>query len=211
MIATLADIRKYLRVPSDVVIDDELLTTSLIVAQELIETATRRKFEVNTTPAVRKFNVNCVSKNYEVLYLDCDLVSATQITDGVGRVLLAGDYRLEPYNHPPYTYITALSGMGYRWQFGVDEGISINGTWGYSATPPASIKHAVMRLAAWLYKQRDTHSEVVAVGSDGVQSIPQRAMPRDVYDIIKPYVRPASLALGDYGSNTSLLPFWGQL
>ena len=207
MIATLVDIRKYLRVPDEVDSDDDLLSTSLIVAQDLIETATRRKFEVNTVPEWRRFNIDCVSGSYGVLYLDCDLVAATQIIDGAGRVLVADDYRLEPYNHPPYTFITALAGMGYRWQFGIDEGVSIEGFWGFASSPPTPIKHAVVRLAAWFYKQRDTHSEVVSVGSDGVQSIPQRAMPRDVYDIIRPYVRPASLALGGYASNVKPLPF----
>ena len=79
----------------------------------------------------------------------------------------------------------------YTWEFDdSDDEISIAGTWGYSATPPADIAHACVRLAAFLYRQKDTSADIdrPLMTGDGVTIMPS-AIPQDVKSILDNYRR----------------------
>lgn len=186
--ATLSELRSYLFAggASAPTVDDALLTALLARAQALIDAQTGRKFE--SVAETRKFDLPAG------LYLPVgDLLSVTTLTNGDGQAIPATAYALYPENALPKRLIFLLPTSGYAWQS--DNGnsaqcISVAGTWGYSASPPNSVKHAAIRLAAWLYRQKDNSNDVdrPIMSSDGTVVMPA-ALPRDVEQMIAPYVR----------------------
>jgi hypothetical protein len=71
-----------------------------------------------------------------------------------------------------------------------DSEVSIAGTWGFSTTPPYDIKHACTRLAAFLYRQKDTSADIdrPMITGDGVTIMPS-SIPQDVKSILDNYKR----------------------
>jgi hypothetical protein len=79
----------------------------------------------------------------------------------------------------------------YSWEFDdSDSEISVAGTWGYSATAPADITHAYVRLAAFIYRQKDTSADIdrPLVTGDGVTIMPS-GLPSDVQKLLDRYKR----------------------
>lgn len=68
--------------------------------------------------------------------------------------------------------------------------INVFGKWGYSVTPPHDIVMANLRLAAWLYRQKDSSVDISSVVSsaNGVLVLPSRVA-NDVYQYLSPYVK----------------------
>jgi hypothetical protein len=95
-------------------------------------------------------------------------------------------------NWPPYFAISIRQGSSYAWNYLDDpEGaLQISGSWGYSMSAPEPVQHAATRLAAWLYRQRDTGAEAgeIELTERGVSIAPAR-LPRDVLELLRPYQR----------------------
>ncbi len=178
---TVADVKAYLHINSSA--DDALLADLVAHASRLIDAYCGRWFEARQE--TRFYDAAGPHIAGRLLLLDADLLSVTTLTNGDGTVIDPDDIILRPINWPPYFGIALRQGSGLDWTYIDDpEGaISVAGTWGYSATPPEPIVHAAVRLAAWLYRQRDT-------GADG------SALPPDVRDLIAPYVRLRMKGLG---------------
>ena len=69
------------------------------------------------------------------------------------------------------------------------DSISIIGKWAYSTTAPADVKQACIRLASYMYRQKDAQMYDVTAIEAGVVIRPF-GMPPDIKAILKPYVRP---------------------
>ena len=177
-------VKEYLGVTTT---DDNTLIDHLIDrAGNIIEAYTGRVFKAET--ATKYFNTDNIEGR--CLYLwGYDLLTITKLTNGNSVEITSDQYRLEPRNETP-KYIVRLN-EDYTWEFDdSDDEISIAGTWGYSTNLPLSIEHACIRLVAFLYRQKDTSSDVdrPLITGDGVTIMPTN-LPSDVRLMLDGYKR----------------------
>lgn len=185
---TVNEVKTYLHITGSG--DDDLLADLVTRASRLIDDHCGRRFVAENQTRYYDAVGSHISGN--LLLLDADLLSITTLTNGDGSVIDSDDYILRPINWPPYFGIALKVSGNVFWTYtGDPEGaISVVGSWGYSQTPPEPVVHATVRLAAWLYRQRDTGAEPtqIEVTERGVSVAPAR-LPRDVLDLLGPYVR----------------------
>lgn len=191
---TPADIRLYQNITSTS--DDPLFEMFIETASRDIETHCGRRFY--SDDEIRKYNPLKDAEN-NLLYLDYDLQSVEEITNGDGEVIPAEDYVLLPTNFSPKWGIMLKTSASTTWTYETDpeESIQVEGAWGYvdGSVPPAQIKHACIRLAFWYYKQKDAPFEVTGL-PDGDQVIVPVAMPKDVERILEPFKRRLIMGVG---------------
>src|SRR5574343_333367 len=172
--------------------DDALLTDCITRAEAVIDRATKRTFEASAD-STRTFDAQQDVAG-RTLYLDADLCAITSITNGDGAAITALQVVSEPRNHAPYYALTLKASTGLAWTYETDpeDAISVTGRWAYSTTPPADIEQACVRLAAWLYRQKDSSSDLdrPMVSLDGATLLPAQ-IPADVQRMLQPYVRVA--------------------
>lgn len=182
----IAQVKEYLGISSTTTTEDALLNGLISRAESIIDSFTGRHFEAET--ATRYFDSDSVD-GQDLWLLGEDLLTITTLTDGEGTEIAAANYRLFPRNSSP-KYRVRLD-EDYSWDFTDDDSeISIAGTWGYTATPPADIEHACIRLAAFLYRQKDTSADIdrPLITGDGVTIMPG-GLPQDVQKLLARYVR----------------------
>jgi len=182
----MTELKEYLDIPESG--DDGLLEMFLTQAQKIIETYTHRHFEA--TSDVNYYGADAVDGQW--LWLDDDLYSLTSIANGdsSGTAVSTDDIVLFPRNQgPPYHKLYLKEGSTSVWEVDTDYWIAVTASWGYSATPPDDIKLACLRLAGWLYQQKDSpYTQTVANLAIGTVTLPD-AMPKDVKVILDSYVR----------------------
>lgn len=183
---TLTDVKASLGIATAITTDDTLLTSIIGRAQAMIDAYTGRTFEATTL--TKYYHTEDIDGQTLNLWHD-DLLTVTTLTNGNGTVIASANYRLEPRNESP-KYAIRLD-EAYSWEFtDSDSEISIAGTWGYTATAPGNIVHACIRLASFIYRQKDTNSDIdrPLVTGDGVTIMPT-SLPSDVTRILDPYRR----------------------
>ena len=172
--------------------DDALLTECITRAQTMIDRATRRTFEA-ATATTRTFDAVC-DVDGRRLFLDADLCTLTSITNGDGGAIDTADVVTTPRNATPWFELTLKASSGEAWTYTTDpeSAIAVTGKWAYSATPPADIEQACVRLAAWLYRQKDSSADLdrPLVSADGATLLPTQ-VPNDVLAMLAPYKRVA--------------------
>ena len=190
--ATPEDVKAYLKITSA---DDDMLLAALVDrATAIIESPLwcDRKFEARSD-TTRYFDARA-DVDGRTLYLDEDLCQITSITNGDGDVLTTAEYTTVPRNSTPYYAIKLLSSASLAWEADSnddpEDAIAIVGRWSYSLAPPTAIKFATIRLAAWLYRQKDTSIDLERpfLAEGGVTIMPS-AFPKDVQDLVQSYRR----------------------
>lgn len=186
--ATTPELKLYLGITTST--DDVLLTALISRAQGIIDTYCKRTFEASAD-TTRYFHAVHDVDQY-TLYLDHDLYSVTTLTNGGGVAVSASDYVLLPANYKPAYAIALKWSASVVWTYSdtPENAIAITGKWAYSLTAPADITHACIRLAAWLYRQKDNSADMsdVSVTTGGAVMIPS-GLPRDVWTLLERYVR----------------------
>lgn len=180
---TTAELREYLGAKEAT--DDVLLGKLLTRAQKVIESKLDRVFEASSN-TTRYFDA-VEDVDGDTLYLDEDLCEIESITNGDGVAVTSDQYVTEPRNDTPWYAIKLKGSSSVVWTYTDDpeNAISISGKWAYSATPPAGIVHATLRLAAYYYKQRDAQVfDVTAMPETGEMIIP-KGIPADVREILE--------------------------
>ena len=186
-----SDIKSYVGITDSG--DDALITALASRAQALIDEYTRRTFEA-AADTTRYFDAERdVDELRRTLYLDHDLCAVTTVVNGDSTTISASDYALEPRNRTPYYALTLKQNAASRWTYDdtPEDAIAITGRWAYSTTAPADIVHACVRLAAFLYKQKDNQTlapETAVVSMSGALHMPAK-LPNDVRDILYNYRR----------------------
>lgn len=183
--AELYEVKQYLGI-GDQTSDDVILGYLIARAQSVIEAYTGRNFEAIT--ATRYFTTDNIKGRYLYLW-GYDLLTVTTLTNGDDTEIASANYRLEPRNETPKWGIRLNEDT--TWEMAdSDSEISVAGTWGYTATPPDDIKHACIRLAAFLYRQKDTSADIdrPLVTGDGVTIMPG-SIPQDVRMMLDRYKR----------------------
>lgn len=187
MYVDLANFKTYLGVDNSS--DDWLLVSCLKNAQAIIEARTERVFE-SEADSERKFDaVSDVSERS--LMLGADLCQITEVVNGDGVVVAATDYLTDPPRGTPFWAIRLKrSAAGWAYDGDPEEAISVTGRWAYSVTPPNDIVQATLRLAAFLYRQKDTavDGDRPILTGDGNVLMPSR-LPNDVAEVLRRYMR----------------------
>lgn len=190
-------LKRYLGSQSDEAVDDDLLQEFITFSEDYINQETHRRFEAFT--GTRRYHVGTPASwgdrllsaetidNPRELILDEDLLSITTLQDQNGaRTFAATDYVLLPTNEVPKYAILLIDDV-WEWVDTPLEAVIVTGTWGWSTTAPANIAMATRRLAAFLYRQKDSQVfDTTAMFEGGVLSIPQ-GVPRIVQLIINRY------------------------
>lgn len=182
---TAAQVKEYLGI-SGTVVDDNLLCDLIERAEGLIDAYTGRSFESTTAT---KFFDDSFTNGSDLNLWGYDLLTVTKLTNGDGDEIASSDYRLFPRNDSPKWLIRLDESQSWNFTNG-DSEISVAGTWGYSATPPLDIQHACIRLAAFLYRQKDTSADIdrPMITGDGVTIMPS-SLPTDVTRMLDRYKR----------------------
>lgn len=182
---SLTQVKDYLGITSSVT-DDNLLNDLITRAEGLIDAYTGRRFEATT--ATKYFSYDDTDGQFLPLYGE-DLLTVTKLTNGNAVEVTSGNYRLFPRNDSPKWLIRLDESQSWSFSDG-DSEISVAGTWGYSATAPADIQHACVRLTAFLYRQKDTSADIdrPLITGDGVTIMPS-SLPSDVTRILDRYKR----------------------
>lgn len=178
----------------DVNDDDPLLESLLTRAQFAIDNHTHRTFEA-AADTTKLFDAEQdTSDHYMVLdwtpYV-LDLCQITTVINGDGTSISASSYVTNPRNQTPWYGLRFKLNSGLYWTFDQDpeNAISITGRWAYSVTAPADIVHATVRMATYMYRQKDANTfDVTAIPGAGVIEVPQ-GIPRDVGKLLEPYRR----------------------
>lgn len=182
--ASLAQLKDYLGITSGG--DDFLLQELVDRAAGIIDAYTGRHFEAETAT---KYFTEAETDGQDLILDGYDLLTVTKLTNGDAVEITSGYYRLFPRNDNPKWLIKLDDGKSWSFSTG-DSEISVAGTWGWSAIAPADIQHACIRLAAFLYRQKDTSADIdrPMVTGDGVTIMPS-GLPSDVQKLLDPYKR----------------------
>ena len=172
--------------------DDSLLGDLLDRVTAKINAHTGREFTASAS-ATKYYGPEAVDTyDGRLLWMDHDLLTVTALLNGdsAATAITSSYYLLIDRNvGAPYYGIRLTSGDGYYWQFDEDCYVSVTGTWGYSATPPADIVDVCVEWAAYAYRKRDApFLEASGFAEAGVITIPQ-GMPVSVRLALKPYVK----------------------
>lgn len=190
--ASLNELKIYRGMTAANTADDDLLTDLISAAQSQVESYCGRVFEAAAIASTRYYDaIEDVSDDKLTLYLGTDCASITAVTNGDDTSLASTDYVTQPRNGAPYHAIKLKSGGAYAWTYddSPENAIEVKGKWAYSETAPAAIRHATIRLAAYMYAQKDASTfDITALPDAGVIQIPQ-GMPADVKQILEPYRR----------------------
>lgn len=182
---SLTTIKQYLGITTTN--DDAVLQLLADQAKTKIETFCGRRFVAQSmTRTYDEAYVDLYVRG-DRLYLDDDVISITQITNGNGVIIDSADYVLEPVNMTPKAIIR-LRGAN-AWIAWPDRDIEIVGLWGYSTIPPLDVQHAYLRLIGYWYRQRDAQVYDVTAFPETGQLIVPKGMPPDIVQDLTPYRR----------------------
>ena len=185
--ATTTQVKTYLGLT--VSTDDTLLGTLLLAAQRTIETHCGRLFEADTA-TVRYFTASDLDRDSGVLWLGGDLCTLTAVTNGDGVAVATGDVQTMPLNTLPWYALRVNPAVGvFTSGQNTDERIAITGKWAYSASAPADIAQATIRLTAFLYRMRENGGEGDRTIFAGNATLSPMAMPSDVRSILVHYAQ----------------------
>ena len=182
--ATIADVKSYLGIDTTVRADTVLLEALLVRAQSAIDSHCQRTFEA-ASDTTRHYDHRAVCG--VTLFFDGDLCSITSVVNGDGITVGSAAYTTEPRHAAPYYALTLRHNADVLWN-GLTADIAVTGKWAYSATAPADVVQATVRLCAWMYRQKDTTGNDQPMIAGNVTILPAR-IPSDVDELLAPYVR----------------------
>lgn len=169
--------------------DDTLLGALIDRAQSIIDRYCVRTFEASANTERTFDAIKDVSG--AMLWIDEDLCSINSITNGDGTTVTSSQYTTQPRNETPYYAIKLLASASVAWTYTTDpeDAITISGKWAYSESAPADVVQATLRLAAYLYRQRDNAADLDRAVIAGNATILPTSLPSDLKMILAPYRR----------------------
>ncbi len=193
---TATDLKNYMKISGNS--DDTQLALFADRAQHVVDSYTHRVFEWAGAGTVKKFTPTSYLDGgdlYDMYTLSLGLnefYELTSITNGNGVAISTSDVVLLPQNITPKYAIRIKSSANTTWTYTttIEESVSITAKWSYSASAPADIVQAALRIGAYLYRQRDgtPDSDRPIVSADGVVLSAPR-IPSDVLELLRPYRR----------------------
>lgn len=187
---TAAEIREYAGIGSDA--DDVLLGNLADRATALMDGYCRRAL-IASADTTRYFTVGRDTEGTRLWFGEV-CAAVTTVTNGDSVEVSSSEYALIDRNKPPYIGIKILGSAGKAWTYTNDpeDAISVLGAWAWfdvGATPD-DIKHTAIRLATWLYRQKDSSSDTdrPLLTDAGVTILPSQ-IPSDVKSALQQYVK----------------------
>lgn len=193
-IASVSDIKSYLSIAEDETTDDVLLGTIVDAVNEYIETETGKVFEDPGVDQTRYFNKDRIDRD-GILWLDKELYTITSVTNADDESINTSYIQSYPLNEKPINGIKLKQSSNLHWNFSYNDSlIAVTGRWCYSLTVPKTVKQAAIRLASWVYRQKDNASDVdrPILTGDGSVLMPSR-FPNDIETWIESYKTEAYL------------------
>lgn len=163
----------------------QLMQDSLDQSESVINDYTRRNFAGTAgTVYVNRFSQRFVQN--QAMYLQNDIHTLVSLQNGDGQNIPVGSVWLEPRNAgPPYRLLRLHSAYVYVWN--TDSDVIVGGTFGFSTVPPAAIKSATVRLAAYYYRLKDVGPADVSGQTDAGEVVYPLGMPKDIAVMLAPY------------------------
>lgn len=184
---TVAKVKDYLSISNTT--DDVLLGALCNAAQKIVDAYTGRTFEAATDST--KYADAVADVDGLTLYLPCEFAAITSVTNGDGVAVASASYITEPRNATPYYALKLKASKALTWTYTTDpeNAITIVGKAAYSATAGYDIVQAATRLAAWMYRGKDSQVfDITAQPDMGIITVPQ-GIPSDVKRLLAPYRR----------------------
>lgn len=177
--ATLAQVRTHLDLTGTE--DDSYISDLIVRAQQVIDVFCGRSFEAAADTTKLFDAVRDVSDDGLTLYVMHDVAQITSVQNGDGVTVSASAY----VKRPAGLKLKASSGVTWTYATDPEDAISITGRWAYSVSAPLDIQHACIRLAAYLYRQRESGAEIdrPIVSESGMVLMPA-TLPKDVRDML---------------------------
>jgi hypothetical protein len=169
--------------------DGALIGSFIDAAQGIIDNYCHQSFEA-IADTTRYFDP-CRDVDGRTIYVDAPLCAITTVTNGDGVVVAPSAYVTEPRNSTPWFGLTLRSNSSVMWTYGgaLENSIAIEGKWAYSLTAPADIQQAAMRLAGYLYRQRDNGFDLDRMLQTQNGVVVPFGLPRDIGEILASYKR----------------------
>ena len=171
----------------DATLDDSVLLLLIDSIGEAVDRWCRRSF--TTTMGEVAFDY----QDAKTVRLDRDLVSLTSIATNAGQTFLPAAVLLEPRSGPPYRWLTLLANSD---QFSYSDtklgAIVVNGTWGYKATVPNTVKLATIKWVLAEYNKADVQGfgTIGAAGMNvGMAFADKPEPPLEVQELLNTYRR----------------------
>jgi len=173
--------------------DDALIDDLIVAATGYIDDYTNRTFDGTSTSA-RSFTVGEDTEG-RTLWFDEDVAFISSIvnkadSDAGTEAVTSADYVTIPRNKTPWYGITLKSSANKEWDFEDDPegGITVTASWRYGTSAPAAIQEAARRLTVFLYRQKDSSSDLdrPLLTGDGVTILPS-IVPVDVRNVLEVY------------------------
>lgn len=183
------DLKEYLGIASSENADDGLLLHLAQRAQGIVDDYAGRTFEASSN-TVRYFDPT-IDVQGRSLFLDADLCAINTVTNGDGTVISASNYVTQPRNITPYHIIVLKSSANVSWTYtdSPENAIAISGKWAYSLTPPQAVRMATLKVAFYLYKQKDSGADADRAVFAGPGTILPASLPRDIKQLLEAYRR----------------------
>lgn len=182
--ASLALLKSYLKIDAGDTVEDALLEHCLRAAQTSIDHFCGQTFEA-PTDSERFFDPTRHVYGRELM-LDAPLCAITSITNGDGQVISSDKYLTVPRGQTPWHTIVLKSDANVVWAYRgtPEEAISIVGRWAYSITPPDDIVQATLRMALYIYRQRDNAIDLDRAVLTANATVLPADLPRDIKTLL---------------------------
>lgn len=172
-----SDLKAYMGITSSS--DDTQLGLACTRAQSVVEGYTNRVFEwagaatiKYFTPINEKLGGQLADDGRTLYTFGFDILEVSSITNGDGNNIPTNAIVTLPLNVTPGYAIRIKSNTSYVWTFtgSPDAAIAISAKWAYTATPPAEVIAATLRIASYLYRQREgtPDTDRAIMSADGV-------------------------------------------
>lgn len=202
---TSSKLKVYLGIRQDLVQDDDLINTMIASAKAIIDSTVGFSFDAKADTE-RLFSwgqhvANChynagERDHYRTLYFDTWLSGApTEVLNGDGTQISPDMYVLLPPNLDRHygLRLKRAAGVAFIYEEDPEECFKVTGKWGWSSTAPIEIEFACTRLAAFLYRQKDSQTFDQTAFSELGPIQMKAQIPTDVATILRRYIWRTSL------------------
>lgn len=177
-----AELRTYLGTDNSA--EDPVLQDMLSRALNALESMTDRNLYARQE--VREFHPEDDVQGPWLLLGD-DLAEVVSVTNGDGTAWTQGVQYVTWPSRPPFWKLKAVGGYSWGWSTDPDlDRIQVDGYWGRTRNLEGESREAVIKLAAFLYRQRDNVSDAdrPIVTPEGIVLMPAR-LPPEIQSFVK--------------------------
>ena len=158
--------------------DENLLNALILTASAIIDNYTQKSFESDEETEVTFYRY----RGYENSRFDGrNLYFFNWLAEAPSAVTDSPTVLYLPETGPPYYGMYLVDGT---WAY---PSVAVTGHWAYSKTAPYPVQQACLRLAKWLYNQKDTYNGAEAIVTPEGQVLIPTGLPNDVVQLLAPY------------------------